>query len=179
MWLKSVPEYTVIFCRLLLVRNLIEQLFFTLVTSISAEGNIKGYQISASLLTLLPLPVSYFLFAIGFPPYSLYIVFIVYSLFASSLILYFANKNCELSIHLFLKKVILHSVGSFVLVFVLSAMPLLVLNESILRLFIVIGISSLSFIIIVWYVGFSTEERMIIRQPIKVLFNKLKFRYVQ
>ena len=57
LWLKDVPEYAVIFCRLLLIRNLIEQLFLTLSASIAAVGNIKKFQTYTSLLNFSPLIV--------------------------------------------------------------------------------------------------------------------------
>ena len=45
LWLKNVPEFTVIFCRLLLIRNLIEQFYIPLTNALGAVGNIKKYQI--------------------------------------------------------------------------------------------------------------------------------------
>ena len=41
-WLKSTPEWTIVFCRLQLLRSLIEQLTITLGSSIAAQGEIKG-----------------------------------------------------------------------------------------------------------------------------------------
>jgi O-antigen/teichoic acid export membrane protein len=178
-WLKDIPEYTVLFCRLLLVRTLLEQLFVTLVTSIFAEGNIKKYQIYASILLLILLPVTCFLFAWSFPAYSIHIVFIVYTLISSALIVYFVNKNCGLSVKLLLKKVILPAFGSFIFVFIFSAIPLLFLNDGLLRFMMVVGVSVLSFIIIVWYMGFSVEERKSIGQPILSMVNQLKLRTVR
>ncbi len=42
MWLINVPEYTIVFCSLLLIRNLIEQLFIPVVSAISAEQISKS-----------------------------------------------------------------------------------------------------------------------------------------
>ena len=45
-WLKDVPDYAVIFCQLLLVKNLTEQMVVIIPVSIAAKGDIKAFQIS-------------------------------------------------------------------------------------------------------------------------------------
>ncbi|MBE9599518.1 hypothetical protein [Pedobacter sp. MC2016-24] len=172
-WLKNVPQYVVIFCRLLLIRNLIEQLFVTLASSISAEGNIRRYQIFASILCFFPLVISYGLFKFGFPPYALYIVFIVYSIMASALILYFSNKNLGLSISHFVGNVLLRCISSFFMVLAIASVPLFFMQDGILRLLIVLILSSVSFIVCVWFIGFSNLERENLRAIIKGIFQKL------
>ena len=77
LWLKNVPEYTVIFCRLLLLRNLIELLIHPLSTSIKAVGTIKEFQIASTLLNVVPLLLVFILFKWGYAPYYLYLIFIL------------------------------------------------------------------------------------------------------
>jgi O-antigen/teichoic acid export membrane protein len=164
LWLKNVPEYTVIFCRLLLIRNLIEQLYITLGASISAVGNIQTYQIYGSILNISPLILTYFLFLLHFPPFTLYIVFMIYSLASAWLVFYFAKINCKLSIPIFLKTVVAPSVLSFLLISVLSLIPLFVLPEGLTRLVTVTGVSLVAFLLTTWFVGLTVEERVSIGQ---------------
>jgi O-antigen/teichoic acid export membrane protein len=159
-WLSNVPEYAVIFCRLLLIRNLIEQLFVTLSSSISAVGNIRKYQIYNSILNLFPLIVSYLLFNKGYPAYSIYIVYIIYSILASTIVLYFSKKNCNLSVPLYFKNVITRCIISFALVIAVSAIPVYMLVDGYFRLLTVILISTTFFSITVWFVGCTTEEKI-------------------
>lgn len=159
LWLTDVPEYAIIFCRLILFRSLIVQIFQTLPSSISAVGNIKNFTIYSSIFNVFPLVVSYIVFSLGYPPYALYIVYIIYSILSSVIILYFAKKECNLSIPLFLKEVVFRSVASFLIVFALSALPTLVLKASYVRLLLVLLISSASFLFTIWFIGFNSKER--------------------
>jgi O-antigen/teichoic acid export membrane protein len=172
-WLKNVPDFAVIFCRLLLIRNLIEQLFIPVASAISAEGNIKGYQISVSLLALFPLPVTYLLFKNNYPPYTLYIVFIALSIFASIIIAYYAKKNCKLSVSVFLRNVIGRCVFSFVMVFILSLIPYFYIQPGFMRFVSVVLTSILCYLLIVYFIGFSRDERVKIKQLGSFLSEKL------
>lgn len=172
-WLKSVPEYAVIFCRLLLIRNLIEQLFVTLGASIVAKGNIRSYQIFSSALGVFPLIVTFLLFKIGYPPYYLYIVFICYSVLRSFQILYYAKKNCNLPILFFSKTVMIRCIVSFIIVISLSFIPVMLIKEpSLIRLALVGITSSCSFIIAVWLTGFTRDEKTQVSHMLNHLFKK-------
>ena len=173
LWLKNVPDFTVIFCRLLLLRILIDQLFIPLKSSISAVGNIKNYQISETLLMLFPLPITYFLFTKGYPVYALYMVFIVHSLLLALIILYFTKKNCQLSITEFFCKVIARCVSSFILVFVISLIPHYLVETGLIRLLVVTLVSFISYLIIVFFVGLTFEERLNLKKLGSVISNKL------
>ncbi|MGQ7945114.1 hypothetical protein [Flavobacterium sp. WC2509] len=172
LWLKNVPEYAILFCRLGLIRNLIDQLFITLTSAIAAVGNIRKYQIYNSILTFFPLVISYILFLLDFPVHTIYVVFIIYSLMSGILTLYFAKSDCGLSIFIYLKNVVVPCVVSFVLIMFLSYIPLLFNFNQNIRLLSVIAISSISFLIVLWFIGLNTQERVII----KPLLIKLKLK---
>lgn len=173
LWLKNVPQYAIIFCRLLLIRNLIEQLFIPLASAIAAQGNIKAYQTRASILLLFPLFISYLLFKYGNPPYVLYIIFIIYSILASSIILYYTKKNCQLSIKAFLLNVILRCFACFCIIFSFAFVPYITMQESMLRLILVCLTNAIFFIVIVYLVGFSKNEKNKIKELVKIMLNKV------
>jgi Na+-driven multidrug efflux pump len=176
LWLKKVPEFTVLFCQLLLIRNLIEQLFLTLYTSIAAVGNIRKYQIYSSILWSLPLLVSYILFKYGFPPYYLYISFITYSILASILNLYFSRINFNLNIPHFLKVVVLRCFLAFLVTFSISLVPLIFLEEGFIRLMVILVISTCSFIMTVWSIGLSHDDRMQLKQILIPFIKKISIK---
>ena len=68
LWLKDVPEYTIVFIQLILVFALIESLSKPIITAMLATGDIRNYQIVVGGLQLLNLPVSYVLLRNGFSP---------------------------------------------------------------------------------------------------------------
>jgi hypothetical protein len=160
LWLKNVPEYAILFCRLGLIRNLVEQLFVTLSGAIAAVGNVRKFQIFSSILNFFPLVISYILFSFGFPVYVIYIVFIIYALVNGLMTLYFTKVFCELSISTYLKNIVAPCLVSFVLIFILSCSPLSFDIIPIYRLFFVISISTISFLITFWFIGISKEERL-------------------
>ena len=67
-WLIQVPDYTVVFTRLILISCLIDSISGTLRTSAQATGNIKYYQITIGILLSLNFPLSYFFLELGYSP---------------------------------------------------------------------------------------------------------------
>ena len=55
---------------------MLDQLTITLTSAINAEGRIKYYSILRGCSYFLPLPISLFLFHLGFSPYWFYIIWI-------------------------------------------------------------------------------------------------------
>jgi O-antigen/teichoic acid export membrane protein len=174
-WLKEVPEYTIMFCRLLLLINLIEQMFVTLPTSISATGDIKNYQIIVSILAIVPLIMSYFFFKLGYPPQTLYFIFIGHRIIrAFGPLLYFTKIKCGLSPTYFIKEVVLRCLAISLIVAFLSMLPLLVFDSGVMRLVIILTISSLSFLFSIKWFGLSSKEGEQIELVIKRLVHKFK-----
>jgi O-antigen/teichoic acid export membrane protein len=172
-WLKNIPEYCVIFCKLLLMRDLIGCLFVTLTSSIYAVGNIKKFQISSSILTFLPLIISSILFYLKYPPVALYIVFLIYTVLMSSLILFFAKKVCEFSVFDFIIKVLLKCFVIFIIVFATGYFFNSFINAGIKSLIIVSLISGLASLGLILFYGFTSNERKLVLQIInKIIFNK-------
>ena len=163
LWLKFVPEYTVIFCIFQLIRNLIEQLYLTLSSTIAAEGNIRTYSIYNSLFTLLPLPISYVLFKLHFPPHFLYITFIIYAFFNGVIVLYFVNKISQLSIRLYFKEVFVRCVLSFFGPLLISYLSTKIFSDPILSLLFSSAVSIFSLLICIFIFGLNQEEKKIIR----------------
>lgn len=158
-WLEEVPEYAVIFCRLLLIKLLVDQININLTTLIAAVGKIKNYQITVSVVYVLPLIFAIIVFRIGFPPYWIYIVFLFFSIVAGIANIYYSKEVANLPIDGFLKNVILRIVLASFLTIGISALPILFLNQGIIRVIIVFSISLCSSFLILWYVGFSKLEK--------------------
>ncbi len=165
-WLVNVPEYTIVFCTLLLIRNLIEQLYVILSDSILSVGNIKSFQIYNSILNLLPLPLSYFLFSLGYPPYALYIIFIFYTLLQGSTYLYYAKKECGMSLKSYFDEVIIKAAIPFAIIFAIVAVPHFLIESDLYRFVSVIAVHTISFFITVWLLGLSEKEKAFILQRV-------------
>lgn len=107
-WLVDVPTWAVLFTQLQLILSMSDQLFSSVYSAVYAEGNIKNYAIVKSILNILPLPVTYILYQQGFPPYWLYITWILFwGVLGGSTAIWFGHKSVQLSIKSFAKTVII------------------------------------------------------------------------
>lgn len=107
LWLVNIPEWTIIFCRLQLIRILLEQLTITLGSAISAHGKIKNYSLLRSSLNIFPIIILPILFYFSFPPYWLYIVWIFcWSIVGGIIAITYCKKMVQLSIKKYIKEVL-------------------------------------------------------------------------
>ncbi|WP_111308305.1 MATE family efflux transporter [Confluentibacter sediminis] len=174
LWLKDVPDYAVTFCRLLLIKNLHDQLFVTLAPAIAAVGNIKKYQIYISLLAFTPLIITAILFSMGYEPYVLYIVFIIQSAARSYFItLYHANKNLNLSISGFLNDVVFRCLSVALIVFIIGSLLHIFLEVGYLRLSLVIIICSILNLLGLAFIVLKSNEKKIIYELILPIIKRL------
>ena len=176
LWLRNVPDYAIIFCRLLLIRDLIGQLFSTLPSTIAAVGNIKEFQIYSSLLTFIPIIVSYVLFQFNYLPVTLYIVYIIYSILLLLLTLYFAKTNTNLSISFYLREVVFKSSIVFITSFSLSFIITLVIHQKPMQLILVILVSFFTTLIMTWFIEFSKIEKTNIKNRISEIYYNKRFK---
>jgi O-antigen/teichoic acid export membrane protein len=77
LWLGEVPQYTEIFCKLVVVNSLAGCLGAGIPAMVAATGKIKWFQIVLSGTSLLSLPIAYACFKRGYPAYAILVVQIV------------------------------------------------------------------------------------------------------
>ncbi len=163
LWLGGVPDYTVSFCRLMIINSLIDMISNLLTTVVKAHGKIKKYQLIVSFLLMMNLPASYVCFSLGaVPEVSLYIYGII-SVILMWARLYLLNKMVGLSINLFFHKV-------FVDIFMVTALALIVpflyymlSSENLSRLVIIMLLSFSSVSASVYWIGLKENERLYFR----------------
>lgn len=173
-WLKDVPEYAIIFCRLSLLRAALNQLTVTFPTAIGATGKIRQSSFWNSFIYILLLPVSYFTFVCDLPPYMIYINLIFMALGLAISHIYFVKKECELDIKDFIKNVVIRCILAATITLILSSTPLLFMRESVLRLLLIVLINGISFITLAYLIGLHGDEKRIIEEGAKTLFKKIK-----
>ncbi|MBR0501626.1 MAG: oligosaccharide flippase family protein [Paludibacteraceae bacterium] len=77
LWLKNVPEYTVVFVRLLFIETLVESISLPMATVNQATGKIALYQAIIGVVVILNLPLSYLALRYGCQPYTIYVIGII------------------------------------------------------------------------------------------------------
>ncbi len=159
-WLKNVPDWAIIFSQLLLVRSLIDQSVAVFHTSIAAEGHIANYNKLVVFLDILPLLITWFLFANHYPPVAMYIVMIALMGFGKGgLKVYYMKTNCGMHfsqfMHFVLKPILLVSFIAFLVGFtIVSFVP-----SGWMRLGIVLVCVGMSFLASLWCLGMDANER--------------------
>ena len=167
-------NWAVVFCRLALMRTMIEQLTQPLNTAIGARGEIKSFLMIKSLIFLTPLPIIFVFFTLGFPAYTMLIVTLVIGGILDGInSIIFAIKKCNLNFSDYLKIVLKNNLSIFFGTILISSMPLLFIDESISRLLIVLGLSISLYLLLFYKVGLSDIEK----NGIKMIVVKIKLRF--
>ena len=174
-WLKNVPEWTILFSRLQLGRSLIEQYTVLLGGAIAAQGNIKAYTFVRSILSILPIILTYLFFSYGFPPYYLYITWIISGGFlGGGVSVYFTKKQCGLKYNDLMHKILLPCTGVLLLMFLLGIIPTCLMDASLIRLLSVCLFTTITFIFSMYFLFLSKQEKTLIISLIVSLKNKIK-----
>jgi O-antigen/teichoic acid export membrane protein len=171
-WLVKVPPYTLLILKLLMVRYLIEQLLIPLASAIFAVGNIKKFQIISSILTILPLPISYYFYSLGYEVYTIYIVNIIYTIINFMLILFFSKILTEFQVFDYLSKVVFRVVLTFIIVFSMATLFHYIFQMYSYRWVVTFFISSVSFILASYFIALNKEEKNYIVSFIKKKLQK-------
>ncbi len=171
-WLGNVPEYTVVFVRLVLLIALVESIGNPIMATIQATGNIKWYQIIVGSLLLFNLPISYVLLRLGYPPQSTMVAGVVIALVSHFARILFMRKQVGMSIRAYIKEpllaILIVSLSSIVIPSILH----ITLQEGLLR-FLFVGVTSVLFSTLsMFYLGFTKSERIVLRDMIKAKFSK-------
>ncbi len=177
-WLRNVPEWAVLFTRLQLLRFLLEQCTIMIAGTINAQGDIKGYTIIKSFVNFLPIILTALLFHWGYPPYYLYVTWIIcWSIAGGIIVLYFAHKKCSLSYFTYFRNVLIPTLIISALMVGVGILVSLLMEEGFLRL-ITIGLTTSFTFVLLYYSFFMPEgERIILKNLNVILKRKLNFRF--
>jgi hypothetical protein len=175
LWLKEVPEFSIIFCRLILIGLFLQKFTFEISSAIRAVGKIRNFQVAESILALLTIPLSYFVFKMGYPPFSIFLVNIFIGIFAVFIRFYFGKKVAGMDIQLFFKNGI---VPVLIPLFLASGIALtihLIMPQNFLRLFLLALTSLIVMTISFWFFGLKQDEANKFKQIVNTTIKKLTF----
>lgn len=174
-WLKDVPPFSVIYCRLVLIVFLIMQLYPGLVRAIQATGDIKWYQIGQSILLLLPIPLGVFLYKWGYVNYSIVYLMVVAQVLMMIYTLFVARNKTGLDVKRFsmfvLKAIILFGISAAIGCFIHHS--LIGRCNSFLILVIVSLSSGLFFIVTYFYWVYDFHEKKVIKEKLVSISKKI------
>lgn len=103
LWLKEVPEGASIFCRLIILGNLLGCLGEGIPNLINACGKIKAYQVVVHTVLISGLPISFILYKMGYNPYTISVVYCAINFLNSFVKLSMLRRVVEFDVWSFMK----------------------------------------------------------------------------
>ena len=173
LWLKIVPEYSIVFTKLIIINLLIDCISGSLMIAAQASGKIKLYQTIIGGLLLLIVPISYFFLKFGFSPEIIFYINIIISFIALFARLIIIGPLVQLSIITYIKNVLFRiTLVSLISIIILSIIKHF-LPPSFLRFFILGFTSIISVGLVIYLVGLRRSEQLFVNRFIFSLIKKL------
>lgn len=173
-WLKIVPDYTVIFLRLLLCIVTIDAVARPLMTAAAATGDVKLYQSLIGGILLAIVPIAYVVLKLGGSPESVYIVHLVICIIAFLTRLWVIKPMIKLSMRQYFANVVLPCFGVMAVSVLLS---MLIKNLLPVGLFgtVVVCLSSVLFVLVLTYsIGLTNSERNFVTSKAAAALQRIR-----
>jgi O-antigen/teichoic acid export membrane protein len=159
LWLKEVPQYTVILSQLVLTLTIVTQYSSGIQAAIQSVGKVRSYYITVSSFILLNIPISYVLLKLGLPPYYTVICFIGIEIITLVVRLVFVKKYVGISLIHYFKEVILITIITMLSGAIPSYLVHLLLPESFVRLIIVCLLYIIIYIVVAWFIALDSNQK--------------------
>lgn len=173
LWLVEVPEYAVIFTRLILIVALIDSLSYPLMTAAQATGKIKKYQSVVGSVLMLNVPISYVFLKFGFQPeITLYIAIFV-SLTCLLLRLMLLRNMVNFSMQLFAQHVLAKGIAIVALGILIPIFLSMNIPDKTLFDFFIITFCCIIFIsFFIYMFGLQKNEKDFLKNKMHSLISK-------
>lgn len=164
LWLKSVPLYTSVFVRLMLLISIFDALGNPITNAVNATGKNKRYQLIISGTMLLICPIAYVCLSLGCQPYSVFMVHLFIGMAAHFLRIKYLTRLMGLSLKDYAKQIILPGCTILLLSFLFF--------ELISSVTFYIGLFCLVLfvLLLIFIVGINNKEKMFVSQRIRAVF---------
>lgn len=179
LWLKNIPDFTVVFCKYIIILIIIRQLTMGIIVASHAINDIKRFQLITSPLQLLSLPIGYFLYYLEFPIYSILIVLILTEVITMFLRMLYFKISIDYSQKKYFFEIVIKSILSFLIVFLLLLFLDEMFNNYVLSIhrfyktIFMLFVSLVTYPILFYKLSLNLEERTII----KGYYVRLKRKY--
>lgn len=159
LWLKNVPEYTIIFVRLSMICAMVNILGNTCYTACMATGKIKRYVIWVTLMGFPVFPLTWIAYSLGMPAASAYVIYTLVYVAVDATRLYIMRELLQFPIKLFVKSVLIPISATTISG---SIIPVLVASQiemSFIRFLISCVISVICCGLAISFIGLTKHER--------------------
>lgn len=172
LWLKQVPEWTVLFLRLTIVRTLLELTTVSLSTSLAATAKVKIVNIQSLILFPMALIIEWILFTNGYAPYWMFLTMIILVMIQNALKLQLCHQYCSLTYFGYIKQVLFPMFSISIVTLLIGTIPQYVMAEGLERAILCMLLSFLTYSTFGYLVVLNGRERELIFQIRKKIFHK-------
>lgn len=172
-WLKIVPDNTVIFLRIMICTSLIYTLANPMIIANQATGKVRKYQAVCGSILLIILPVSYVCLKLGCPAYSVFIVHFCMESVTQFARMIMLRPLIGIRLRDYFKNVYSRV---FVVVVLSVIVPFLVyesMGDTVTRFFVMCAVCVLSVGTVAYTAGLSKNERVFVRAKAMAMMNKV------
>lgn len=177
-WLKNVPDNTVVFLRLMICTSLLYTLSNPLMIANQATGKIKKYQSVCGTILLLILPISYLFLHFGFPAYVVFIVHFLMEIIAQLARMILLRPLIGIKIRDYVQNIYKNIISVILVSLVLPFFIYFNMEENIIRLILTIITSLTMTTLTIYKIGLYRNERAIIKTKVleKIKYNEISMR---
>ena len=172
LWLKDVPDYTVIFARFTLFQCFIQAIDIPLGMGIHAVGKMKLPNLTSAIIYMMILPISYCVIKMGTLPEIVYLVVVCIYPLSLAMDLYIICKFTGFECFSFLKTVCKTCLFVVITIGLLKICICNIMEQGFVRLLCTILVSSFIFIGLIFMYGLTFNERCYLR---KIIHRKMSF----
>ena len=172
LWLKVVPDYTVVFLRLMLCVTVIDAVANPLMISAAATGRVRRYQSVVGGILLAILPISYIVLKSGGAPASVFIVHLCVCLVAFVVRLFIVRPIIRLSLKDYFQQVILRCLVVLPVAVVIPFFLRLCLSQTITSFLLVCLSCGFSVVLSCYMLGLTAAERQFLKNKVAEILSK-------
>ena len=173
MWLKIVPDNSVIFLRIMICTSLLYTIANPMIIANQATGRIKKYQIVCGTILIMIMPISWTCLELGLPAYTVFIVHFVMEGVAQLARMLILRPLIGIGLRDYFKNIYLRVGLTMAISVLLPGFVRSMLDEGLLRL-VLIGVACvISVTITSFYLCLSTNERAMVKSKVYNIINIL------
>lgn len=170
-WLKTVPENTVIFLRLMICTSLIYTLSNPMIIANQATGKVKKYQVVCGSTLIMILPISYVCLKLGMPAHSVFVVHFVMEAVAQLARMIMLRPLIGVRIRDYVCHLHVYVVSVTALAVIIPLLAYLLMDNTILRFFVICALCVLSVSVVTFYIGLTKHERIVVTEKLFTKFH--------
>ena len=171
-WLKTVPDNTIVFLRIMICTSLIYTLSNPLIVANQATGDVKRYQAVCGTILLMILPVSYVCLRLRFPAYSVFIVHFLMESLTQMVRMFLLRPLIGIRIRDYFRYIYLPVLLVIAISVILPTIVYFNMDDTVVR-FLVVGIVCvLSVSVAAYTLGLSRNEQLFVKTKAISLLQK-------